>query len=111
MVHCVAGQETIIGNNVTVGHGAILHSCIIEDDSLIGMGAIVLDGARVGKNCLVGAGAVVTPNTIVPEGSLVVGSPAKVKRELTDKEMEHIRANALEYITLSKEYLEMTKEE
>lgn len=104
VVHCVHNQETRVGSHVTVGHGAILHSCSIGDNSLIGMGAIVLDGVRIGKNCLVGAGAVVTPNTDIPDGSMVLGSPAKVKRQLAQEEIDHIKANALEYVRLSKDY-------
>lgn len=104
-VHCSHNIKTIIGNQVTIGHGAILHSCTIGDNSLIGMGAIVLDGAVIGKNCLIGAGALVTPNTIIPDNSMVVGSPAKVKRELTEQEIKGIYENALEYVKLSREYM------
>lgn len=104
-LHCVNDIKTEIGNNVTVGHGAILHSCTVGDNSLIGMGAIVLDGVSIGKNCLVGAGSLVAPNTVIPEGSLVIGSPAKVKRLLTEEELQNIGRNAREYINLASNYV------
>lgn len=104
VLHCVHNVETVVGNNVTVGHKAILHSCTVGDRSLIGMGAIVLDGVKIGKNCLIGAGALVTPNTVIPDGSLFIGSPGKVKRQLTEGEIAHMGKGADEYIRLSKEY-------
>ena len=96
--------ELIVGDNVTIGHGAILHSCIIGDNSLIGMGAIVLDGVNVGSNCLIGAGSVVIPNTIIPDNSLALGSPAKVKRELTEQEKEYMKKGVNEYLKLTFDY-------
>lgn len=104
LLHCIKGVKLRVGSNVSLGHGAILHSCEIGDNSLIGMGAIVLDRAKIGNNCLVGAGAVVTPNTVIPDGSLVIGSPGKVKRPLTEEEIEHIRNNAREYVRLASDY-------
>lgn len=86
-----------VGKNVTVGHGAILHGCTIGDETLIGMGAIVLNGAKIGKNCLIGAGALVTQNAVIPDGSMVIGSPAKVKRPLTEEEMASVRQSAADY--------------
>lgn len=103
-LHCILGVPVIVGDNVTIGHGAILHSCKIGNNSLIGMGAIVLDNAIVGNNCLIGAGAVVTPNTVIPDGSMVLGSPAKVKRELSKDEIDNITKNALSYVKLLNEY-------
>jgi carbonic anhydrase/acetyltransferase-like protein (isoleucine patch superfamily) len=94
------------GLNVTVGHGAILHSCHIKSGSLIGMGATILDGAVIGKNCLIGANALVTQHTIIPDGSLVVGSPAKVRRTLSEEEINGIHNNTDEYIKLIREYSE-----
>lgn len=82
---------------MTVGHGAILHGCTIEDNCLIGMGAILLNGAVIGRDSMVGAGALITQNTVIPAGSLVLGSPAKVKRMLTPEEVESIRRSAQEY--------------
>ncbi len=105
LLHCVHNVELTIGDYVTVGHGAILHSCKIGDNCLVGMGAIVLDNVKVGDNSLIGAGAVVTPNTEIPEGSLVLGSPAKVKRPLTPEEISGIKSNAGEYVRLSEDYM------
>ena len=98
-------SSTSVGRGVTVGHNAILHGCEVGDNSLIGMGAIVLDGAKIGKNCIIGAGALVTGNTIVPDNTLMLGSPAKPKRELTDAEIAANTKNAEEYISLMKLYL------
>ena len=74
-----------IGNNVTVGHNAVLHGCVIGDRTLIGMGAVVLDGARIGRDCIIGAGSLVTKNTVIPDGSLVMGSPARLNEILPGK--------------------------
>ena len=84
-----------IGNNVTVGHNAVIHGCTIGGRTLIGMGAIVLNGASVGKNCIVGAGALVTQNMQIPEGSLVYGSPAKIIRSVTEAEITSNLENAV----------------
>ena len=96
---------TTIGSDCTVGHSAIIHACTVEDFCLIGMGSIILDGARIGTGSLVGAGALVTPGTDIPPGSLVIGSPAKVKRPLNDKEREQIRYGAAHYVELARGYL------
>lgn len=96
---------TTIGDDCTIGHSAIIHACTVEDCCLIGMGSILLDGARIGTGSLVGAGALVTPGTIIPPGSLVIGSPAKVKRPLNDKEREQIRYGAAHYVELARAYL------
>lgn len=104
VIHCSTGLEVKVGDFVTVGHGAILHSCTIEDRCLVGMGAVILDGAKIHKNSLIGAGAVVTPNTVIPEGSLVLGSPGKVVRQLTHEEIEQILNNADTYVTLAEQY-------
>ena len=85
------------GDNVTIGHGAIVHGCTVGKNVLIGMGAIILDGAVIEDNCIIGAGALVTQNKVVPEGSLALGNPAKVVRELTEEEKESILKNADEY--------------
>jgi carbonic anhydrase/acetyltransferase-like protein (isoleucine patch superfamily) len=103
-LHCTRGSELIIGENVTVGHSAVLHSCTVGDGSLIGMGAIVLDNAVIGSGCLIAAGSVVTPRTVIPDGSLAMGSPAKVKRMLLDEEKEDLLRNAAEYLALIKLY-------
>lgn len=99
-------SNTTVGRGVTVGHNAILHGCEVGDNSLIGMGAIVLDGSKIGENCIIGAGALVTGRTVIPSGSLVLGSPAKVKRELCEEEILANAKNAEEYVNLAKAYLE-----
>ena len=98
VVHCDAGKPTTIGTNVSVGHGAVLHGCTIEDGVLIGMNATVLNLAVIGAGSLVAAGAVVLEGTVVPPGSLVAGVPAKVRRELTEEERAGIRENAAHYL-------------
>ena len=105
-VHVSRGTHPCrIGAGVTVGHNAVVHGCTVEDDVLVGMGAVVLDGAVVGAGSIVGAGALVTMNTVVPPRSLVVGSPARVVRGLTDAEVDRNRANALHYVRMSRMYL------
>jgi len=96
----------IIGDEVTVGHNVTLHACTIESQCLIGMGAIVMDGTEVGEQSIVGAGSLVTPNTKIPPKSLVLGSPAKVKRELTDEEIRGIRESAANYVGDIETYLD-----
>jgi carbonic anhydrase/acetyltransferase-like protein (isoleucine patch superfamily) len=106
VVHVTAGKfGASIGNDCTVGHGAIIHACVVEDFCLIGMGSIILDGARIGAGSLVGAGALVTPGTDIPPNSLVIGSPAKVKRPVNDKEREQITFGAAHYVELARAYL------
>ena len=91
-------SPTHIGDDVTIGHRAIIHGCTIERGALIGMGAIILDNAVIGEGSLVGAGAIVTSGTIVPPGSLVIGAPARVKRPLTDEERAGLLASAAGYV-------------
>lgn len=106
VIHVTAGRfGTTIGSDCTIGHNAIIHACVVEDLCLIGMGAIILDGARIGTGSLVGAGALVTPGTDIPPGSLVIGSPAKVKRPINDKEREQIVYGASHYVELARRYL------
>lgn len=97
VLHTSHDAPLIIGDNVTIGHGAIIHGCTIGNNVLIGMGAIVLDGAVIGDNCMIGAGALVTQNKLIPEGSLAFGNPAKVVRPITEEEKESILKNANEY--------------
>lgn len=99
------GQGTHLGNGITVGHGAILHDCTVEDDCLIGMGAIILDKAVIGRESLVGAGAVVVPGTVIPPGSLVLGSPAKAVRPLSDEDKAMIRGGKDRYLRVATTYL------
>lgn len=102
-VHTRHGAQTIVGKNVTIGHNAVLHGCTVEDDVLIGMGAIILDNSVIGKGSIIAAGAVVTGKTIPPR-SLVMGAPGKVVREVTDAELAGTLENAREYVQVSKEY-------
>lgn len=106
VVHVTSGlHPTVIGDRVTIGHSVVLHGCTIAGDAIIGMGAIVMDRAVIGKNCIVGAGALVTPGTEVEDGYLVLGSPAKPKRRLTDSEIAWIRSSASHYVTVAADYL------
>lgn len=100
------GEEVVIGENVTVGHGAILHSCKINNNCIIGMGSIILDGAEIGENTIVAAGSIVTGNKKIPSGVMCMGSPAKVVRELTEAEINHIELNAKHYTSLIEDYKE-----
>lgn len=102
VVHCDTGVPTTIGAGVSVGHGAVVHGCTIEDDCLVGMHATVMNGAVIGAGSLVAGGAVVLEGTVVPPRSLVAGVPAKVRRELTDDELAGIRNNATHYVELSR---------
>lgn len=95
--HSDAGSPLLIGSRVTIGHQAILHGCIIADDCLIGMGARILNGATIEPECIVGAGALVTEGKHFGGGSLIVGSPARIVRELTDAERQLVRASAEHY--------------
>lgn len=101
-LHVDHASPLVIGDYVTVGHGAILHGCTIEDGVLIGMGAIVLNGAVIGRGSIVAAGALVTQNTVVPEGTLVMGNPARPRREVTEEERQANLQNAENYIGESK---------
>ena len=98
-----------IGNDVTVGHNAILHACTIEDHCLIGMGAIVMDGAIIRKNSVVAAGALVSPDKEYPEGSLIIGAPARIGRSLTVEEMETNARDAANYVIVKDELLQGSK--
>jgi len=95
----------IIGDEVTIGHNVVLHGCTVKDRVLVGMGAIIMDGAVIGEDLVVGAGALVTEGTIVPPKSLIHGSPAKVKRPVTDKELAWINESAENYVRYARQYL------
>ena len=98
IVHTDPGFPVKVGKGCTIGHRALLHGCTIGDNPLIGMGAIILNGARIGNNCLVGAGALVTEGKSFPDGTLIVGTPAKVVRELDERTIAGLRASALSYV-------------
>lgn len=104
VIHESSGYPVIIGERVSIGHGAIVHGAVIEDDCLIGMGSIILNGAHIGKGSLIAAGAVVTEQTNIPPHSLVMGVPGKVKRELTEDEYQQNCKNAMQYVKLGAEY-------
>ncbi|MBM4123502.1 MAG: gamma carbonic anhydrase family protein [Nitrospira sp.] len=94
----------VIGDDVTIGHHVVLHGCTVKDRVLIGMGAIIMDGAVIGEDSVVGAGALITERTIVPPKSLILGSPAKVKRQVTEEELAWIRESAQNYINYASQY-------
>ena len=100
----VLHEETTVGRGCTIGHGAIVHGCTVGDNTLVGMGAIILNGARVGSNCIVGAGALVTGKMDAPDGMMILGSPAKVVRPLTEAEIESNRASAQGYLEAARRY-------
>lgn len=100
----VLHEETTVGRGCTIGHGAIVHGCTVGDNTLVGMGAIILNGARVGSNCIVGAGALVTGKMDAPDGMMILGSPAKVVRPLTEAEIESNRTSAQGYLEAARRY-------
>lgn len=105
VIHLADDYPAIVGDWVTIGHGAIVHACEIEDECLIGMGSIILDGAVIGPRSLIGAGAVVTQGTIIPPGSLVIGSPGRVVRQLDDATQRSLRGWAEKYVRVSRRFL------
>ena len=105
MIHVSSKTHvTVLEEEITVGHNVTLHGCYVESGCLIGIGAILLDGVRVGRNSLVAAGSLLTPGTQIPPGSLVMGSPVKVKRALTDKELAYLEKSWRNYVELKKHY-------
>lgn len=111
-IHMTEGlSNTIVGDDVTVGHRVVLHGCTIEDGALIGMGSVLLDNVVVGRDSLIAAGSLLPPRMVVPPRSLVRGSPARVIREVTDEEREMGRAGAAHYVEKAKAYLPLTRGE
>ena len=104
VLHTDPGYPLIIGKNVTIGHLVMLHGCIIDDNSLIGIGAVVLNKAKIGKNCIIGAKSLITENKEIPDNSLVIGSPGKIIRQLTEDEIEAVKQNAIRYQENWKKY-------
>jgi len=100
------GNPTIIGDDVTIGHRVMLHGCTIDDACLIGMSATILDGAYIGKESIVGAGALVTKNKVFPPRALIMGSPAKVVRELSDEEIKELYASSKRYVEFKEDYVD-----
>ena len=106
-LHCDEGAfALVIGNRVTVGHSVTLHGCVIEDDCLIGIGAVVLNGARIGRGSVIAAGALVPEGAVVAPASLMMGVPAKLRRQVTPEEEERFRLNLQHYIDLCRVYRE-----
>lgn len=104
VLHTEKGHPLTVGSNVTVGHGAIVHCSCVGDNTLVGMGAVLLDGAVIGKNCIIGAGAVVKEHAVVPDGTMMVGVPAKPVRELSPEVIAFLHGTS-PYVALSKEYM------
>ncbi len=104
VLHTEADRPLTVGKNVTVGHGAVVHCTAVGDNTMIGMGAILLDGAVIGRNCIIGAGAVVKEHAVIPDGTMMVGVPAKPVRELSEEQLAFL-AQTSPYVALSKEYL------
>ena len=102
ILHTDPGYPLTIGNNVTVGHQAMLHGCTIGEGALIGIQAVILNGAKIGKNCLVGAGALVTEGKEFPDNSLIIGSPAKAVRTLSEEDIAHLHENTDGYVKRGK---------
>lgn len=98
VLHVAAGFPCVVGDEVTVGHGAIVHACTIGDRCLVGMGSIVLDGAVIGEECVIGAGALITGGKKFPPRSLIVGSPARSVKSLSDEDVQHLRQSAQTYV-------------
>ena len=98
VLHTDYGQPLTIGRNVTVGHMVMMHGCTVGDGSLIGIGSIILNGARIGRNCIIGAGSLITEGKEIPDNSMVMGSPGKVVRELTEEQSAGLAAGALHYV-------------
>lgn len=104
VLHSDPGQALIIGDGVTVGHKAMLHSCTIGDNSLIGIGAVILSRAVIGRNCIIGANALITEGKVIPDGSLVMGQPGKVVKTLEPGQIEALRVSAQHYVQNWKRY-------
>jgi carbonic anhydrase/acetyltransferase-like protein (isoleucine patch superfamily) len=104
VLHADVGVPLVIGDNVTVGHQVMLHGCTVGDGSLIGIGAIVLNHAKIGKNCLVGAGALVTEGKEFPDGSMIIGSPAKAVKQLSEAQIAGLKESAAHYVDNAAQY-------
>ena len=105
VIHVTGGTyATIVGNNVTVGHSVVLHGCTIQDRCLIGIGSIVLDNVTIGEDSLIAAGSLITPGTVIPPGSLVMGAPARVRRDVTGEEIARIEQHWRNYIEYKNAY-------
>ena len=110
MVHTSPAHSTDIGNGVTIGHSCIIHGCSVGDNSLIGMGTILLDGCVIGRDCIIGAGSLVTKSTVIPDGSMAFGRPAKVIRQLTEEEIGANQTTADFYVKEAEKHRKELKE-
>lgn len=106
VIHAGRGFSVEIGDDVTIGHSAIVHGCKVGNCTLIGMGSIVMNGAVIGEHCIIGAGSLVTGGTVIPDGSLVMGRPGKVVRQVSEKQIGFIQDNADHYVRLAAQYIE-----
>ncbi len=106
ILHTDAGFPLTVGSGCTIGHGTILHGCTVGDNTLIGMGTTVLNGAVIGRDCIVGAGSLVPQGMVIPDGSMAFGSPAKIRRPLTEEEIAYNRGTAALYCREAAEYAE-----
>ena len=106
LLHTDAGFPLTVGSGCTIGHGTILHGCTVGDNTLIGMGTTVLNGAVIGRDCIVGAGSLVPQGMVIPDGSMAFGSPAKIRRPLTEEEIAYNRGTAALYCREAAEYAE-----
>ncbi len=106
VLHTDPGAPLVVGRNVTIGHMAMLHGCVVGDNSLIGIGAVVLNRARIGRNCLIGAKALIPEGKEIPDNSLVIGAPGKIARVVTEAEAAGLTASALHYVANWKRYRE-----
>ena len=104
VLHTDPGYPLTVGKRVTVGHMVMLHGCKISDDTLIGIGSIILNNANIGKNCIIGANTLITENKVIPDNSLVVGSPGRVIRKVTNEEIKAVSENGKHYVDFSKKY-------
>ena len=105
VLHVGEGYSCTVGDEVSIGHGAIVHGCEVGDGTLIGMGATILNGAKIGKNCIIGAGALVTEGKVIPDNSVVMGVPGKIVREMKESDLESRRKNIDVYVNAGREYL------
>jgi carbonic anhydrase/acetyltransferase-like protein (isoleucine patch superfamily) len=110
VIHTDAGLKVRLGRGVTVGHRVMLHGCEVDDYSLIGIGAIVLNRAKIGKHCLIGAGTLITENKVIPDRSLVLGSPGRVMRQVSDNELLMLQASAAHYVQNARRYVAELRE-
>ena len=104
VMHTDMGSPLTLGKGVTIGHNAMLHGCTVGDYSLIGINAVILNGAKIGKHCIIGANALIGEGKVIPEGSLVMGSPGKVVRDLTDEQKALLQASAAHYVKNAQRY-------